>query len=134
VRGQIGFESNDSVDEARLIGESDGLSGIERGTGREAAQRCEAPRGCGQRGLRRAGGAGEIGAHSDVGSLHRFQRISIGAFGLNFVVADQSRKRVVANAASPANQTAKATRTAQAGATPTRFKRKGRKFHVVMWT
>ena len=132
--GQIGFKSDHGVDEARLVGESDGLSGIEGRAARDAAQGCEAGRGCGQRGLWSSGGTGEIRAHSDVSRLHRFQRISTAACGLSFVVRDQRRTSVAANAASAANQTAKATRTAHGGATPTRFSKKGRKFQVVMWT
>ncbi len=134
ARCHPGFESNDSVHETRLLGESNGLGGIERRACNDAADGFEAGSGCGQRSLGRPSGAGEIRAHSDVSRPHACQLLSAGAGDFKFMVTDQSCANVAAVAASAANQTANATRTAQAGATPTRFSRKGRKFHVVMWT
>jgi hypothetical protein len=47
---------------------------------------------------------------------------------------ERKRASVHTSAAIPVSQTANAIRTTQPGATPTRFSRNGRKFHVVMWT
>jgi hypothetical protein len=70
VRGKFCFEGDDGVGETGLVGESDGGRGIERRTGGYAAESCEAGDGCGKRGIGRAGVAGQVRTHPDVGRLH----------------------------------------------------------------
>jgi hypothetical protein len=70
VGRELGFKNNHCIEEARLIGESDGLRGIERRAACDTAQRGEARRRRNERGLRGAGGAGEIRTHSDVCREH----------------------------------------------------------------
>lgn len=72
-RFEIRFEGHDSVHKARLIGDAHGPGRVEMRTRRDRAELRQALRGRSQRGLRRAGGAGQIGAHSDVGGRHTSQ-------------------------------------------------------------
>ncbi len=76
VGSEIGFERDDGVEEAGLInnfvGEADGRGGVERGTGGEVAEGCETRGGRDESGFRRTGGAGLVGAESDVGEGHGF--------------------------------------------------------------
>jgi len=67
---ETGFECGGGVEEARLIGKSDWLSGVERGTGGQTPQGFETRGGTGQGGLRGAGRTGQVRAHSDVGRAH----------------------------------------------------------------
>ena len=76
ARRKIGFKSDDGVEEARLIGEADGLSGIERGTRGDAAERANLLKGRGERSIGRPGGAGKVGAESDVGEGHALLRVA----------------------------------------------------------
>jgi hypothetical protein len=75
ARGEIGFEGDNGVEEAGLISEADGGGGVERGTGGDAADRGEAFGGCGERGVGRAGGAGQVCAEGDVGG-HAGSRVA----------------------------------------------------------
>ena len=63
--GQLGFKSDCGVEEAGLIGESNGRGGVERGARRHTAQGLKARGGGGQRSLGRAGVTGEVGTESD---------------------------------------------------------------------
>lgn len=65
--GEVGFNGDDGVDEAGLIGDADGRGGVQRGAGSDAAERGKAFNRSGERGCRRAGGAGKIGAEGEVG-------------------------------------------------------------------
>jgi len=76
VRREIGFKSDDGVQEARLIGEANGLGGIERGTRDDVAERANVLESCGERGIGRAGGAGKVGAEGDVGEGHALLRVA----------------------------------------------------------
>lgn len=67
---EIGFEGDDGVDKARLIGEADRLGGVKGGAAGDAADGRKAMDGCGKRVLRRAGRTRDVGAHPDVGCLH----------------------------------------------------------------
>jgi len=58
ARREIGFNSDDGVEEARLIGEADGFGGIERGARGDAAERPNVLKGGGEGGIGRACGAG----------------------------------------------------------------------------
>ena len=62
IRDETGFERDNGVEEARLIGEPDGRGGVERGARCDAAKGGEARGGRGERGFGRAGGAGQVGA------------------------------------------------------------------------
>jgi hypothetical protein len=70
---EVSFEGDGGVDEAWLIGKSDGGGGIEGRQADDAADGAEAVDGCGERGFRRTGGAGNVGAHPDVCGLHEFK-------------------------------------------------------------
>jgi hypothetical protein len=70
------FESNDGVEEAGLGRQSDRLGGVQRGASGDAAKGVEALGGGGERGVRRAGRAGEIGAECDVGKGHAGSRVA----------------------------------------------------------
>jgi hypothetical protein len=61
-RRERGFERDDGIEEARLTGEADGSSGVERGAGSDAAEGGEATEGDGKCGVGRAGGARQVGA------------------------------------------------------------------------
>lgn len=69
-RGEIGFEGHDSVDEARLRGESHRRGGVKGGTADDAADGGKAIDGGGEGSLRRPGGTSDVGAHPDVSGLH----------------------------------------------------------------
>jgi hypothetical protein len=70
---EVRFESDDGVDEAWLVGESDGRGGIEGRPADDLADGSESLGGGGESGFRRTGGAGDVGAHSDVSGLHKFK-------------------------------------------------------------
>ena len=70
ARREIGFKRNDGVEEARLIGEADGLGGIKRGTRGDAAQIANVLQGRGKRDIGRPGRAGKVGAEGDGGDRH----------------------------------------------------------------
>jgi len=58
ARRQLGFKRHGGIHEARLIGESNRLGGVQRGAGRDASERSE-PQGCrGERSRRRSRRAG----------------------------------------------------------------------------
>ena len=76
ARGEACFKRDDGVEEAGLLGEADGRGGVERGARGDVAEGGEAL-GCGgECGLRRAGVAGQVGAHANVGGVHCFQGIA----------------------------------------------------------
>jgi hypothetical protein len=132
--GKCGGQCDHGVGEARLVRKSHRFGQVEGRTGDNAPQLFQSRRGRGQGRLGRARMAGQVGAHSDVCRLHGGQDLSKGWGARSAPVTVRRPSRVPARAASEAYQTANATRTAQAGATPTRLSRKGRKFQVVMWT
>lgn len=70
ARCEIGFKSDDGVEETRLIGKADGLGGIERRTRSDAAEFCDLLERGGQRGVGRACGAWKVGAEGDVDEQH----------------------------------------------------------------
>ena len=71
-RGERGIEGDNGVEEAGLADETDGSSGVERGAAGDAAEGGEATEGCGECGVWRADGAGEVGTEGDVGDGHYF--------------------------------------------------------------
>ncbi len=128
--GKTCLQRDHGIDEAGLIGEPDGRSGIERGATHDATERLQMFEGGCECGGGPSSGAGEVCAHSDVGGQHG--RCSVS--GRKERHTARRRRHAAARAASAANQTAKTMRTAHAGPTPTRLRRKGRRFQVVMWT
>ena len=70
VRAVAGFEGDGGVEEAGLVGESDGGSGVERRIGGDVAEGGELKGGGGEGGIGRSGGTGEVGAESDAGEGH----------------------------------------------------------------
>ncbi len=66
------FKSEGSVEKARLIGDADRCSGIERGAGGDAADGSEARNGGGECDIGRARGAGKVGAEGDGCEGHVF--------------------------------------------------------------
>ncbi len=76
MRCEIGFKCDDGVKEARLIGQADGLSGVERRTRGDAAEPGDLVECRGERGVGRAGGAGKVCAESDVGEGHADLRVA----------------------------------------------------------
>jgi len=76
VRSEAGFKGDHGIEEARLIGEADGLGGIERGTRGDTAQRANVLEGSGERCVGRAGEAGKVGAESDVSEGHALLRVA----------------------------------------------------------
>ena len=135
MRGEAGFKRDDRIQKPGLVGEADGRGGIERGAVNDAACRGFEPasRG-GQRGGGRSRRTGDICSHRDVGCEHGIERISQADGASMGLSAARRRRQAAVSAARAAYQTTNAVRTAHAGATPTRFKRNGRKFHAVMWT
>jgi hypothetical protein len=77
--GKVCFEGDDGVDETRLVVDSDGRGGIEGRPAGDAADGAEALGGSHERGDRRTDGAGNVGAHPDVSSLHEFKGSAAGA-------------------------------------------------------
>ncbi len=65
ARREIGFKSDDGVEEAGLIGEADRLGGIERGTRGDATEGGNVLKCRGERGIGRTSGTGEVGAEGD---------------------------------------------------------------------
>jgi len=128
--GQACLECDSGVDEAGLIGEPNGRGRVERGSAHDVAQRLQMFEGGDECSGGRSSGAGKVCAHSDVGGQHGCCPVS----GRKERHTARRRRDTAARAVSAANQTAKTMRTAHAGATPTCLSRKGRKFHVVMWT
>lgn len=70
ARFQGRFQLDDGIDEARLRGETHRLGAVERRAMLQAAQGPKPRSRSRQRCLRRAGPAGQIGAHPDVGRAH----------------------------------------------------------------
>lgn len=70
ARGKIGFQSDDCVEEARLISKADRRGGVKRRTGDNTTELREAIRGCGKRCLRRTGRTGKVGAEAYIGNGH----------------------------------------------------------------
>lgn len=70
TRGEIGFKGNDGVEKARLIGETDRGSGIERRTRPDVSNGRELRERCSEGGIGRAGGAGKVGSEGNVGDRH----------------------------------------------------------------
>jgi len=68
--GQVCLKRGGGIEKAGLLGEADGLGGVERGAGKYAAKGVEARSRGSQRGIWGSGGAGQVGAHSDVGGAH----------------------------------------------------------------
>ena len=75
MRREIRFEGDNCVEEAGLLGEADGRGGVERGTCDDVAQRCKACGGGSKCDVGRAGFAGKVGSHADVGCAHPLQGI-----------------------------------------------------------
>ena len=71
--GQASFEGGGGVEKAGLLREADRRGGVKRGTGKHATQRFEARGRGSQSGIRWSGGAGQVGAQSDVGGAHTAQ-------------------------------------------------------------
>jgi len=71
-RGKVSLEGDDGVEEAGLSCIADGRSGVERGARGDNAEGDEAFGGFGERGFRRARGAGQVGAKGYVGGGHCF--------------------------------------------------------------
>lgn len=78
-RRKRGFKRDHGVEEARLIGETDGLSGIKGRLRTDAADWGEARDSRGQSGVGRAGGAVEIGAEGDISERHVEYRLAESA-------------------------------------------------------
>lgn len=80
VGSEMGFKRDDGVEEARLIGETDGSGGVERGAGGDATKGGKALDGGGERSVGRAGGAGKVGAKGNVGGHTgtRLARLRVG--------------------------------------------------------
>lgn len=70
TRAELGFEGDDGIEKARLIGESDRCSGVKTGAGNDTAQQRHAFDGGSERDLRWAGWARQVGAEADVSSRH----------------------------------------------------------------
>lgn len=70
LRGKIGFECNGGVDEAGLMGESNGIGAVKRGASSDAAEGRKAQSGSGESDLRGTCGAGKICAQADVSRVH----------------------------------------------------------------
>jgi hypothetical protein len=64
------IECDDSVEEAGLIRNAHRLSGIERGTGSDAAERGDVRECGGESGVWRAGRTGKVGAEGDISEGH----------------------------------------------------------------
>lgn len=65
-----GFKRGGGIEEARLIGKTDGRGGVERGAGGDAAERAETRERGGERDIGRSGGAGQIRAKGNVSDGH----------------------------------------------------------------
>jgi hypothetical protein len=76
ARSERGVKDDDGVQEAGLIEESDGGSGIERRTSGDVSDGRELREGRGERGVGMAGEAGKVGAESDVGAGHAVTRVA----------------------------------------------------------
>jgi len=76
-RLQLRLQRQDRVDKMRLAGKPNGISSIERRPANCPAQRFEAQGRCLQRILGSPCPTGQIGAHSDVGSVHPFQSTAV---------------------------------------------------------
>lgn len=71
-----GFERENGIEEAWLIGEPDWRGGVERGAGYDASERGQALGRGDKRCIRRAGWAGEVGAEADVSEGHTDVRVA----------------------------------------------------------
>ena len=80
MRVKISLKHDHRVEKMRLIGETDGLGGIQRRARRDASERLEAQTRGGQRGLGWPCSAGTVCAHSDVRGLHVFSEYLCYAF------------------------------------------------------
>jgi hypothetical protein len=69
-RSERGFKDDYGIQEAGLICEADGRSGIERRSRGDASDGLEFWEGRGERGVGMAGEAGKVGAEGDVGEGH----------------------------------------------------------------
>jgi hypothetical protein len=76
ARSERGFKSDDGIEEAGLISESDGGSGIQRRTHDDVSDGREVREGRGERGVGMAGRAGKVGAEGDVGEGHPGTRVA----------------------------------------------------------
>lgn len=72
-RRKVGNETDDGVEEARLIGKSNRRCGVKGGAAAHVANGTETLDGGSQSGIWRACRAGNVCAHPDVGCLHAFR-------------------------------------------------------------
>lgn len=73
TRVEGSFDAYYRVQKTGLVLKANGRGGIEGGAGYDAAERSDALNCGGHRGIRRSGGAGEIGAQADISGAHTFQ-------------------------------------------------------------
>jgi hypothetical protein len=76
ARGERGVKGDNGIEEAGLIGEADGGSGIQRGVRGDASDGRKLREGRGEGGVGMTSRAGKVGAEGDVGEGHAGTRVA----------------------------------------------------------